>query len=210
MFAFTGAGELAALSIHVKIIWSKVSYLGITSVVKPVSPEPGSRVIYAHGPGFWVHAGYAYILMFFGTIWLVQAARNASGLFRRQAFALLAAALVPWFANLAYLFRLGPWPGLELTPIAFAFTGVVITWNLYRFQLLELAPVAREVLFDSLGDGVLVLDTQNRIVDVNPTAQRWMEVGDEVIGRVIFDVIPQAKNLQQNTLTESKRLPGKC
>lgn len=250
VFAFTGAGELAAVSIRAKIIWSKVSYLGITSVaplwfsfaasssrqeewlerrrlfaiwiipvvtlglaatnewnrlvwpsVTPVSSEPGSRVIYAHGPVFWVHAAYAYILMFFGTVWLVQTARNASRLFRRQAFALLIAALVPWIANLAYLFKVGPWPGLELTPIAFAFTGVVITWNLYRFQMLNLAPVAREVLFESLGDGVLVLDTQNRIVDINPTAQKWMGVGDEVIGQAIFDVIPQVSDPQSYTET---------
>jgi diguanylate cyclase (GGDEF)-like protein/PAS domain S-box-containing protein len=175
------------------------------TAVIPLTQQPGFKVNYAFGPAFWFHAAYAYLLMLVGTIWLVQAARKNSGLLRRQTYVLILGALVPWLANILDVFHFNPWPGMDLTPIAFAITGAAITWNFYRFQLLDLAPIAREVLFDSLGDGVLVLDTQNRIVDINPTARGFMGFDEEAIGRSIFEVIPRESVLQQYASAENLR-----
>jgi PAS domain S-box-containing protein len=104
--------------------------------------------------------------------------------------ALIAGALIPWIGNLLYLFNLSPWPGLDLTPIALALTGLVLAWSLFRFQLLDLMPMAREVVFDSMGDGVIILDDRRRVVDLNPRARHWLRAGDEAIGRSVFDVVP--------------------
>ncbi len=62
-------------------------------------------------------------------------------------------------------------PGLNLTPISFSLTGLVIVFGIFRFRLFDLAPLARHVLIENLDDGILVLDTQNRVVDINPVAQ---------------------------------------
>jgi PAS domain-containing protein len=51
-----------------------------------------------------------------------------------------------------------------------------------RFQLLDVVPVACHFLVESMTDGVLVLDAQDRVVDVNPVARALMGDGAEVIG----------------------------
>ena len=79
---------------------------------------------------------------------------------------------LPWLANLLYIAGRGPIAGLDLTPSAFALSGFMAAWSILRFQLLDLVPAARDALFDGMSDGVLVLDAQNRIVDINPAGRR--------------------------------------
>jgi PAS domain S-box-containing protein len=44
--------------------------------------------------------------------------------------------------------------------------------SLFRFRLLDIVPVAREAVFESMSDAVIVVDEQNRIVDLNLAARR--------------------------------------
>jgi hypothetical protein len=71
---------------------------------------------------------------------------------------IIVGALVPWAGNLLYL--LDAFPGFDFTPVAFAASGILFTLGIYRYRLFGLVPVAREMVVDSMDDGVLVLDAQ--------------------------------------------------
>jgi diguanylate cyclase (GGDEF)-like protein len=173
--------------------WHKLIWL----TVRFASPATGSRAIYEHGVGFWIHIIYAYGLMFVGSYWLIRTAWNYPLLYRRQVRSLIIAALIPLVGNLLYITGLDPWPGLELTPIGFMLTGVLIAASISRYHTFDIAPVAREVLFNSLGDGVLVLDQQDRLVDINPVALNWTGLTQEAIGRNIFDILKLSEAARQ-------------
>ncbi len=155
----------------------------------PVSTAPGAPILYGHGPVFWIHTAYVYLLMLSGSVLLIQFAIGSHGLYRRQVSALVAAATLPWFGNVLYIFNRDPWPGLDLTPIGFTLSGVLIWWGIFRFHILDLSPLARDVLFNHIGAGILVLDMQNRLIDLNPLAKRWFQQGQEIIGQNIFDLL---------------------
>jgi len=74
--------------------------------------------------------------------------------------------------NVIYITGLSPVPGLDLTPVMFTLTGLTLTLGIFKFRLFSLIPVARDALVESMSDGVLVLDEQNRIVDINPAARQ--------------------------------------
>lgn len=179
------AMPLAILGLALTNEW----HLLLWPTITPISTAPGARLVYGHGTAFWIHVVYAYSLMSLGTYWLIRSALRSTRLFRRQVIALVIAAVIPWLGNLLYIFNLNPWPGLDLTPLAFLLTGLVMAWNIFRFQMLSLVPVAREVLFESLADGVIVLDGSNRIIDLNPTARSWIQAGEEAIGQDIFELV---------------------
>ncbi len=40
-------------------------------------------------------------------------------------------------------------------------------WALLRYRFLDLLPVARDALIESMSDGVAVIDAQGRVVDLN-------------------------------------------
>ena len=147
------------------------------------SPAGNNLLIYYHGPWFWIYVAYAYACIVIGTLALIWAIVRFPDVYRQQASAMLAGVLVPLLGNVIYVFGLNPIPGFDVTPITFALTGLFISWGIFRYRLFDLVPVARDVLIESLSDGVLVLDAQNRIADINPAAQRLIGVSTTVIGQ---------------------------
>jgi PAS domain S-box-containing protein len=158
-------------------------------------PFPALAVSY--GPWFWVHAFFSYLLLFFGTYFLVTLWRRSSSLYRWQSGALLIGALAPWVGNALYIFRLLPiLRNLDLTPFAFALSGLSMGWSLFRFQLFNIVPVARRMIIDEMPDGVIVLDVENRIVDMNPAAQRIINANSaDSLGKTGTQVLSQWPHL---------------
>jgi PAS domain S-box-containing protein len=137
-----------------------------------------------YGVAFWVHAVYSYLLLLTGTVLLLQAFIRSPAPYRGQAGVMLLGALVPWVGNALHIFQLTPFPYLDLTPFAFTLTGFVLAWGLFRYRLLDIVPVARRVVIENMHDGVIVLDLQNRVLDLNLAAAR-------IMGREALDVIGQ-------------------
>lgn len=136
-----------------------------------------------HGAGFWTHVGYSYLLLLISTFLLVQAFIRAPRLYRVQTGVLLVSALLPLIGDALSTYGLIPIP-LDVAPFAFTLAGLTVAWGVFRFRLFDIVPVARSAVVDSISGGVLVLDEQDRVVDINPAAQ-------SIIGRSASDVVGQ-------------------
>ena len=130
---------------------------------------PDSTMFLQGGPVFWLNVGYSYLLVLIGFILLFQMFRQVRSPYRWQVGIILLGASLPWLSNMLSLAGIRP-PGLDLTPFFFVLTGVIFTIGLFRTGWLDLVPVARSRLIETMTDGVLVLDTADRIVDINPSA----------------------------------------
>ncbi|HEY0486004.1 MAG TPA: histidine kinase N-terminal 7TM domain-containing protein [Mycobacteriales bacterium] len=122
------------------------------------------------GPLFWAHTAYSYAILGGGMFMLIGAWARSARAYRRQLRSIVLAASVPWLANIGTQFRIVHVGTLDLTPIAFTVTGVVLAWSLFRQRLLDLVPVARERVIDTMSDAVVVVDPQGRVADANPAA----------------------------------------
>jgi PAS domain-containing protein len=127
---------------------------------------------------------YSYLLVLAGTLLLLWTIFRAPSLYRGQAWAILLGTLGPWLGNLLDNFGINPLPGIELTPMTFAFTGLAFGWAIFRWRLLDIVPMARDTVFDSMLDGVIAMDAQRRIVDINHAACQIIgQTRDQVIGQ---------------------------
>ena len=120
---------------------------------------------------FWIHTAYSYFLLLLGTVLFARALVRSPRLYRWQIVVLLFGAVAPWVGNSISIFNLGATPNLDWSSLVFTVTGIAFTWGLFRFRLFDLVPIARERVIEDMRDGMLVLDKQNRIVDINPAAQ---------------------------------------
>jgi PAS domain S-box-containing protein len=162
--------------------------------VNTSSPFPLLAIV--RGPWYWTHIAYFYLMVLAGTILLWQMFRRSAGLYRRQAGFILIGALAPWAVNIAYMAGLRPFTYLDLTPFAFTVTGLAVAWGLFRYRLLDIVPVARDKVLESMSDGVLVLDMQARIVDANPTALQLVgRSSGEVIGQPAVQILSRWPDL---------------
>jgi PAS domain S-box-containing protein len=139
---------------------------------------------------FWVHAGYSYVLILVGTILVVRALLRWPAQYRGQMGWVLFAVATPWLANAITIFKLLPIL-IDLTPIAFTITGLGMAFALFRHRLLALAPIARDIVINSMNDGMIVLDSGNHIVDINPAAQVMIGISgkDHPIGKHLEEVL---------------------
>ena len=172
-----------------------------------IIPSPGREtelLIYKHGTWFWIQMAYSYLLMFVGTFKLAQVTLSKYRLYKLQSMSIFTAAAIPWIGNAIYLSGNSPIPGLDLTPFAFTVTGLVLCWSIFRHRLFDLVPVARDSLIENMDDGVIVLDAQNRIVDINPAARRMLGKTDvSLVGKKADEVLDQLSDV---ILNESKGL----
>jgi PAS domain-containing protein len=128
--------------------------------------------------GFHVFEIYCTALMIAGAAFLLLSLLTASPLHRRQTGLLLGAGVLPWFADLAQ--RLGLIPSGDLSPVPYCFTvsGPLLAWGVLRYRLLEIVPVARHHVLREMEDGVLVIDPNQLLLDLNPAAARLLEVDE--------------------------------
>ena len=172
--SWMGRRAIALLAIEpvviLLLIWTN-EYHGI--FWHTIAQAPGDPLFAwrsTRGLAYWVHAGYTYLVLLSGTILLIGAFIRSPDLYRGQTAGLLVGALVPWVSNGLYLAELNPLAPLEITPFAFLITGLVIAWSVLRFQLLAIVPVGRDRVIEEIAEGMLVLDGDNRVVDINPAA----------------------------------------
>lgn len=177
-------------AITLALVWTNEYHGLIWSQTGLNTTGPFPSLALAYGPWFWVHSAYSYLLLFVGTAWLITMLIRSPHLYRRQAWVLVLGVLAPWIGNGLYLFEPGPIANVDLTPFAFTLSGLIFAWGLLRFRLLDIVPVARRTVIDSMHDGVMVLDTQNRIVDLNPAAQHILGIpAAGAIGRPAAQVL---------------------
>jgi PAS domain S-box-containing protein len=167
----------------------------IWPTITPSSSQPGAILIYGHGTGFYLNALYTYILMFIGLILLIQFLIQSPKLYQKQIFIVLIAAIVPIIANVLYIIQESPVEGLDPTPFAFTITGILIGYSIFRYKLLDIVPVAYNNLFTKLSSGVLVINSQKRIVDINPTAEELLGIKPEIIGSLVEEKLNQFREL---------------
>ncbi len=139
--------------------WQKLSLDAITG-----------NLLYDRGLWFPVWVIGAYLIIFVGTVRMLRTAFLQRHLFQTQSLLILFATLAPWIGNLIYLSEANPVPGLDWAPIAFTLTGLFMAVAITRYGLLSLLPVARTALVEGMSDGMIVVDTEGRVVDANRAA----------------------------------------
>ena len=152
--------------------WHNLHYKKVEMVL--IDPFPMLKIY----PGIWyrIFTVYFYLLLASGFFLIVNKFKTADPIFRKQNYTIIIAGLIPWFANLAYLLGFRPLGTIDMTPFAFIFTTFLILFNIYRFRLFDIVPIAREKVLELMTDGFVVLDDQYRIIDYNSALAKYIDI----------------------------------
>ena len=146
-------------------------------------------------PGIWFapHVIYSYSLILIGAILLIRFAIGSPEQHRKQTIAILSVIAISLLGNIISLLNIGPVQYLDITPLFFTAGGLVMALALLRFDLLDVVPVAYYSVFEQLSDGVVIVDSENIILDVNPiicTAYGFTSPS-AVLGKELETVLPE-------------------
>lgn len=146
-----------------------------TAPMRMVQRGPFSVLTVERGPLSLLDNAYLLVAFLAGTWIYMSGLRHASSLFRKQALVLVLSSLLPFLGYFAFLGGLSPW-GLDITPVTLGATCVLLYYGMFHCGMFDLAPLARNLIFNSMRDAVLILDTQDRLLDFNPAAQDLLPV----------------------------------
>ncbi len=141
--------------------------------------NPKTNLIeYYHGLWFWVgNVGYNYVLFITATILVFKYIILNRSTFKTHGWIIFIGGLGPWIASIIYVFDLSPVPGLNLTPASIIFSGTLFIIAIFYMHLFDIVPIAHGLILETIRDGILVIDSNDRIQDINIAAVRFLEIG---------------------------------
>jgi diguanylate cyclase (GGDEF)-like protein/PAS domain S-box-containing protein len=175
VFAFTNDSHF--------LFWSSVK----------LTPGTGFGAEYGRGPVYWISVGISFALLLVAWGELIWMGLRSAMVYRRQAVLLILAGGFPSIFSI--LFVLGLTGQFDYTPYAFVLTSLTASLAILRYRFYNLVPVARGKLLQILPDGILALDALGRVIDVNQTFLRVLELKTAPIGQPLEYALTGSKVL---------------
>lgn len=149
-----------------------------------------------YGIGFTLHTIYSYSLVAVGALLLVIASFRIVSEYVNETQLILLAVLIPTAGNLITLLDIGILAGIDIAPILFVISGFLFEPLLRTPNQIGTMPISYSEIIANLPDSVLVISSEDRVVDINKTAQDFLQVTkQEMLGNRIVDVFPNLRNL---------------
>jgi len=123
--------------------------------------------------GFWFY--YVQVPIYYSAYMItlftiIQGWRFSSVPFRRQAGILFFSFALPFLVDIFYVIGISPIPNFNFTSAAFGISGALIAFALYQYRLFDIVPMANDLIVRNFSEGVIVLNLQNRVIEINPSA----------------------------------------
>ena len=140
------------------------------------------------GTWFWVHAAYSFLLLALAAGLFVADLFPTPPLHRNRLYAILVGMFIAVGSGLLETFLPASSPVGDFTPGFFILATLLFAWGLLRVRLFSLVPVARNTLVENMRDGVLVLDSAEKVIDLNESARRLIaRPKTQILGQALSD-----------------------
>ena len=139
------------------------------------------------GPFYFFYILYTYAVLAYLGITLLFSYKNNKFQLKIQNKNMLIGLAIASFLNLLYILKLSP-VDLDLTPVGFLFISIYINKAIKSFEFLDIKDVIYKYSYGNIGEGILVLNSKNKIVDYNNAASNMLGIFDEKsFGRFIYE-----------------------
>ena len=151
---------LAFTNPHHHLIWEKVEFY----------PETNDSA-YFYGKWFWIYAFYEYSALLAAIVVLLISTFKFFRSFKVQLVYLIIASGLPLITSIIYVFKIIPLKA-DITPVALIISGGFAAAGIYYQRMFDVVPVARRQTISKLSDGIIVVDMDGRIVDLNEAFEK--------------------------------------
>lgn len=143
-----------------------------------IAMENGGPLLISRGPIYWAALSQSYLLEIIGMGLLVWRFTQSRQVYRKQMLYLIGAVTIPFFMNVVYQLNPNLIPffsvPVDLTPLFFNVTAILLVASIFGLSLFDLVPIARDTVMEHIPEMVFVVDAHDRVVDANLMAQKWL------------------------------------
>lgn len=152
----------------------------------------GAFVTWDFGFMFILQAIYILGLWFIGLVLLWRFAILNPGVGRLRMALILSGTLLPLIGHAVMVSGYGFENMIDITPYGLILMAVIYTIAIYHFRIFDLLPLAQATLAENIPDGILVLNRNNEIEDINRSATHIFDCDKfSVLGKHLVQVCPE-------------------
>ena len=129
---------------------------------------------------------YSSIAILISLFILIKMFVYTPSLYRGQIFIVLIGILIPCLFGVIAFLRPTDVINLDIPPLFFLISQISLIWGVFRFNFLDVMPIAESAIHKNMRSGVVVLDQKDRVVHFNPAVQKIFGVySQKAIGKPI-------------------------
>ncbi|WP_029910313.1 histidine kinase N-terminal 7TM domain-containing diguanylate cyclase [Pelobacter seleniigenes] len=131
--------------------------------------EGNSILLFKKGPWYYVDSAYTIILVLMSLAYSIfRFIKNKK--YRNNISLIILATAFPFFGYILYLLELAP-TNFDINPLAFGASCPLLAIAIFQLSLFEIVPVARDHIFENFDQGIIVTNSENKLVDYNKSIQ---------------------------------------
>lgn len=149
----------------------------------------GANIVsYAGGEWFPIHIILANIFAFSAVLFLLYMIPRSTGVKRVQMIVLLVSSSTSLLIDTYAVLTNSPLRFAMLSGGTFLVTEAAILYAIRQHGLLDLSPIAKNLIFSEIPDPVIILDDQNRVLDFNTAAKHAFQLSDQDLNHAWKDL----------------------
>ncbi len=125
---------------------------------------------FLHNVGFRIHTIYSYCSILVGCYILMVGTIKSPKLYRRQSTFIFVGTILSLAMNFLLISHKFESIFIDVTSISVLITLIILYLGIFHIPKSLMVPIARDLLVENIKDIVIVVDSSNQIIDINPAA----------------------------------------
>ena len=153
---------------------------------------------------FYIHTVYSYSLFLICLLLLVMNWSNVAKLYRKQMGLLIFAMIIPLVINYIYIYFNYSGVLLDLTPLSFGVSSIIFLICFIHLKFGHIVPISRGYIFTNNITPIIVLDTDDNIIDMNMSAEKIFNTNFKTLFNKNISVLNESMDKEITTDTSTK------
>lgn len=154
-----------------------------------IDPVLGAPYVHQEiGPWYTIHGMFIFSSMFVAFLLAVYRWKETAKAYRLQLISLMVGQLVPIVTAFIYLMGFTP-QGIDPVPMVLWVSSFLYLWSINSSRMFTVMPVAKDAIFNSINDGVVVLDESYRLIEFNLASKNMFpQLKKSMLGKHFADI----------------------
>lgn len=138
--------------------------------------EYGKKLDYSFGPYFFIGMGVTWVYILLGISYLIRFSVKNAGFYSKQTRLIILGSIIPIPFNISWILGsvfkiefLRFYSSYDISPITLSITIICYALAIFKYDFLNLVPIALQRIVDLISDSYVVIDEFYNIVDYNKT-----------------------------------------
>lgn len=144
-----------------------------------------------YGAFYWAFILFSVAIEIFGLILVLRALSKENHYYNWQKWFIAPVISIALAVVTLEVFKIWPFYYFKMAPIVITAGIIFLVLLLDRKRKRVILPIAINNIIESMNDGVLILNLENKIININPSAVKMLNVtGKNILGEDIVQVFP--------------------